>query len=225
MKNFILNICKKYSHAVILLYYFVILKWFSYLEAVVVPRYTMFSKIDHYIPFVPVFVVPYLIWFAYIAVAMTYLGLTSRQDFIKLSIFMFSGMSICMVIYTFLPNGQDLRPEVVAGNDVFSQLVRMIYEKDTPTNSAPSMHVLNSIAVHLAIVNCENLKSRKVVKASSFVLMVLIIMSTVMIKQHSVLDGIYAIILSMILYMLIYKVKYKALFSFGKAYEESNNSL
>lgn len=215
MKNFLLNLYKKYNHALILLYYCVLHKWFSYLESSMRPKYFMFSEIDMKIPFVKEFVIPYIIWFAYIAVVMVYLGLRSKYDFLKLSLFMFSGMSICLVIYTLFPNGQNLRPEII-GNDIFSNLVRMIYKNDTPTNCAPSIHVINAIAVHFALINYENLKNKIYVKAISFILMLLIIMSTVFIKQHSILDVIYGIMLSIPLYLLIYKINYKPMSDFIK---------
>lgn len=211
MKRSFVCLCRKYNHAIVLVYYFVVYKWFSYLESSVRPKYFMLSKLDMYIPFVKEFVVPYLIWFAYIAIIMIYLGLRSKYDFLKLSFFMFSGMSICFIIYTVLPNGQNLRPEIM-GNDIFSSLVKMIYKNDTPTNSAPSIHVINAIAVHLALVNYEGLRNKICTKAASFILMIFIIMSTVFIKQHSILDVTYGIMLSIILYLLIYRINYRRLF-------------
>lgn len=211
MKTFIVNLYRKYNHAAILLYYFVIHKWFSYLEVSVRPRFYMFSKLDIYIPFVKEFVIPYLAWFAYIAVALIFLGFKSKVDFIKLSVFMFSGMSICLFIYSLFPNGQSLRPEIV-GTDIFANLVRMVYSSDTPTNSAPSIHVVNSMAVHFSLVNYKGFSEKKYIKAASFIIMLLIIMSTVFIKQHSILDVVYGFILSMILYIFIYKINYSTLF-------------
>jgi len=227
MINNIKTFCKKYNHAFILLYYFVILAWFRYLEYVVsVPRYTMYSKVDDYIPFVSIFVVPYMLWFAYIAVTMVYFCFKSKEDFLLLSIFMFAGMTICLIIYTLFPNGQNLRPEIV-GNDIFSRIIKWLYDFDTPTNSAPSMHVLNSIAVHISIARYDGFKNNKVIKAGSFVLMVSIILSTVFIKQHSIMDVMYGILLSVILYFIIYKDNYrlKGLQKLRKTFEETDSTL
>lgn len=215
IKDFIIYLYRKYNHALILLYYYVVYKWFAYLESTVKPEYIMFSRLDLHIPFIKEFVVPYVLWFGYIAVAMIYLGLVSRGDFIKLSVFMFTGMTICFIVYMVFPNGQNLRPEIT-GQDFFSNLIRTIYTGDTPTNSAPSIHVINSIAVHLGLANCEKLKDRLHVKAASFTLMLLIIMSTVFIKQHSILDVVYGVLVSMVLYVLIYGINNRTLFNFSK---------
>lgn len=222
MIEYIIGICKKYSYTVILLYYLIIGKWFSYLEATIRPKYYMFSRLDPYIPFIKEFVIPYLLWFSFIVITLVYLGLTSKYDFLKLCIFMFSGMTICLIIYGLFPNGQNLRPEI-AGNDIFSNLVRLVYSNDTPTNSAPSIHAVNSIAVYLALVNCDKLKDKKAVKLTAFISMLLIIMSTVFIKQHSILDVVYGIILSTVLYLAIYKASYTRLYGFIKAKAASAN--
>jgi len=114
-------------------------------------------------------------------------------------------MSICFIIYTLFPNGQDLRPTII-DTDIFSRLIKNIYMIDKPTNSNPSMHVLNSIAVHSVVINSKTFKNNYRIKTISLILMTLIITSTVMIKQHSIIDVISAILLSNIIYLLIYKL-------------------
>jgi hypothetical protein len=100
---------------------------------------------------------------------------------------------------------KNLRP-TITGSDVFSRIVRGIYAIDTPTNVAPSMHVLNSIAIHIGLTGYEPFKKRPGLRLTSFILMVTISASTVFIKQHSVLDGLWAIALSIALYIIIYLV-------------------
>jgi len=185
----------------------------------------MYSKLDDYIPFVKEMVIPYLFWYIYIIIALVYLGFTSKKDFYDFTIFMFAGMTICFMIYAIFPNGQNLRPSI-HGNDIFSRMVYYIYSTDTPTNSAPSMHVLDSIAVHIALVRCEALKNKFWVKLSSFITMVLIIMSTVMLKQHSILDVMYGMLLSAVLYVIIYKFNILQFFLHEDTYKQhSSHSL
>lgn len=169
------------------------------------PKYFMHSILDNYIPFIKEMVIPYLFWYIYIIIALIYFGLTSKEDFYKLSTFMFVGMTICFFLYMIFPNGQNLRP-FISGNDIFSNLIKYIYITDTPTNSAPSMHVLDSIAVHSSVISCESFKNRKWIRFSSLITMLLIIASTVMIKQHSIIDVVYGIILSLVIFLFIYKV-------------------
>ena len=67
-------------------------------------------------------------------------------------------------------------------------MVKWLYSTDTPTNILPSIHVFNSLAIHMSLTNCEALRDKKIVKAASFTLTALIIMSTMFLKQHSVID-------------------------------------
>lgn len=195
---------EQYKHFSILSYYIVIGILYIVYEKITVPKYFMYSKLDDYIPFVKEMIIPYLFWYIYIIIALVYLGLTSKKDFYDLAAFMFIGMTICFIIYAIFPNGQNLRP-VIHEKDFFSRLVAYVYMTDTPTNSAPSMHTLDSIAVHIALVKSEALKKRYVIHGLSFITMILILLSTVMLKQHSILDVIYGIALSLVLYIVIYR--------------------
>lgn len=193
----------KHKHFFLLLLYGVLQLWFIYLERTIVPEYTMFSKIDLHIPFVKEFVVPYLYWYIYMGAAFLYLGIVSKRDYYKLYIMMFLGMVIAYIIYIIFPNGQNLRP-IITENDIFSRTIKLIYSTDTPTNVAPSIHVFNSIAVHIALISCSKLKDNCFIKWSSFIIMVSICASTVFIKQHSIVDGFWGTVLAIILYQVIY---------------------
>ena len=63
------ELCRKYRHALpLLIYGIVYLAWFSHLEKTVTRGYTVIHvALDDYIPFCEVFVVPYFLWFAYVA--------------------------------------------------------------------------------------------------------------------------------------------------------------
>lgn len=195
----------QYKHALWLLYYGVIQIWFGYLEQVVRPVIWVRSPLDRFIPFVPVFVIPYVAWFAYIAVVMVYFGLRSPTDFTKLSISMFMGMTVCMVLYGLFPHGQPLRPSLSGREGIFVDMVRKIYANDTNTNCFPSIHVLNSLLVHASIHHSPLFANKPGIRTASLVLAVLICLSTVFIKQHSILDGIAALILFGVLHTLVYR--------------------
>ena len=93
-------------------------------------------------------------------------------------------------------------------DNIFTAMIARLYRMDTPTNLWPSIHVYNSIGVHLAVMNSEALKKKRVVRISSFILMVSICLSTVFLKQHSALDGIGAIVMSMFMYRLVYRTEH-----------------
>lgn len=197
---------KKYKHAVTWIYFAIYLPWFVYLEKHVVKSYhVIHMDIDDKIPFNEVFIIPYMLWFAYVAVTFLYFFFNDIRSYRKMCVFLFSGMTIFLFISTIYPNGHLLRPTTFEHNNIFTQLVNALYKADTPTNLFPSIHVYNSIGTHLAIVKSEKLKGKKVLCLASFVLMTLIIMSTVMLKQHSVFDVITAFIMAGGAYSLVYR--------------------
>ncbi|MCM8899632.1 phosphatidic acid phosphatase [Caldicoprobacter algeriensis] len=195
----------KYKHFVLVSLYGFAQIWFQYCERTVRPKYFMYSPLDNHIPFVKYFVVPYLFWFIYMGIGFLYLGLVSKKDFYRLCIYMFGGMYLCYVLYLLFPNGQNLRPTITE-NDVFSRIIKHIYATDTPTNVAPSIHVFNSIAVHVSLVNCPEFRKKRWMKLASLICMLTISASTVLIKQHSIKDVMWSIVLAVVFYVAIYQV-------------------
>lgn len=194
---------KKYRHFSFALVFLAIHLVFFWLELTVEAKYYMDRNIDTHIPFIKYFVVAYCFWHLYVFAVPIYFGLKSKRDFFELCSFMALGTAICMVIYFLFPNGQRLRPEIVE-TDIFSRLIAFIYSIDTPTNVAPSMHVLDAIAIHIALVRYEPFARRKLLPPISFIVMVLISLSTMFIKQHALLDVLFSILLCALLYPLVY---------------------
>lgn len=209
IKRVIKELYDKYKHGIILSYVIFYFIWFFWLESRTdVPYFTVYMPIDDKIPFIELFIIPYFIWFAYIAVTVLYFFFRSKEDFYHCTAFLFIGMTICLIIYTIWPNQQNLRPTEFPRDNFLIDLIRNLYITDTSTNVCPSIHVFNSIAAHIAIIKSESLGNKKWVIRISFVLMVLISLSTVFLKQHSVFDGICAIALVVVMYPFIYKADY-----------------
>ena len=197
----------KYKHSILLSYFFVYITWFAYLERTVTKSFhAIYSRIDDFIPFCEVFIIPYLLWFLYIAVTILYFLFTSKQDYYKLCANLFIGMTICLIIYTIWPNGHYLRVDLnsLGRHNIFITMLSGIYTLDTSTNVFPSIHVFNSIAAMTAIHKSEQLKKIKWLQFSAFVLTILICMSTVFLKQHSILDIFGAFGLNIIMYLIVY---------------------
>lgn len=194
-----------YRHGVLLLYAFIYMPWFSYLEQTVTTRFHIIHMvIDDYIPFIEYFIVPYMLWFAYIAVTGAFFFFFEPENFKKFCYFLFTGMTIFLIISTLYPNGTYLRPIVFPRDNIFTDIVKWLYATDTSTNVFPSIHVYNSIVAHWAITQSKRLKDKKVIQISSLILMVSIVVSTVFLKQHSFFDLITGVILSVIVGILVY---------------------
>lgn len=203
------NLLKKYGHIWALGYGFIYLPWFLYLERTVVRDYTvMHVKLDDYIPFNEYFIVPYLLWFVYVTGAVLCFFFTSKQEYYRLCTFLFTGMTVSLLICTFFPNGTDLRVEVDPGKNFCCYLVSLIHAADTSTNVFPSIHVYNSLGVHAAIMKSTVLQGRTGLRRVSFVLMVAICLSTMFLKQHSAIDVMGAMVLAYMVYSLVYGEDY-----------------
>lgn len=202
MKKF----CARYKHAIPLIIYAVIyLCWFGYLEKTVKrPANLIHMSLDDQIPFCEVFIVPYLLWFLYISAVVLYFFFRDKQDYYRACAFLFTGMTVFLVVSTFWPNGHHLRPAVMPRDNIFTTLVSMIYKADTPTNLWPSIHVYNSLGAHIAILKNETLRRKPLIHIGSLVLCVSIILSTMFLKQHSVFDVLTAFIMAAVMYIVVY---------------------
>ena len=206
------NVVHKYWHAVFLLYLAIYMPWFSWLESYIPTQNPtpIYCGLDDLIPFCEWFIIPYYLWFAYIAAGHIFFFFKSRNEFIRMCVFLYTGMTICLIIYTLWPNCQELRIDydTLGRSNYLIDLVAGLQSYDTADNVFPSIHCFNSIGMHIALVKSQHLgKHRNLIVGASFVLIVLIIISTVCLKQHSILDFFGALALSVPLYFLAYKTK------------------
>ena len=196
----------KYKALVIMAVYCVVyLTVFFYLEQRNTSYYVIQFGIDAYIPFCEYFIVPYLLWFAYVALAVVYFGIKDQEEGNKMIAFLIVGMTVFLVISAVFPNGHHLRPKTFARDNVFIDMVKKLYVADTSTNVLPSIHVYNSLAVMITVWRTNLLKKHRVIKASLMFLGVSIICSTVLLKQHSMLDVLVAFILGALVYTICYR--------------------
>ena len=135
----------------------------------------------------------------------TFLVLADNKPCWKMGLFLLCGMTLFLVISTVYPNGQMLRPDTFARDNFCVDLVRRLYESDTSTNIMPSMHVFNAVGMHIALCMTPKLEKFKWIRKISGVLMVLIVLSTMFLKQHSVWDVIVAIALDILFYFVFYR--------------------
>lgn len=203
--NTIKKLINENKHFLYLLILIPLLICFNFCQRFLKPKYIMYCSFDDYIPFLKIFILAYMFWFIYIVIGFVYFGLKSRDDFMNLAKFLFLGMGISYVIFVTLPSGQNLRPTLV-GNDILIEMVGFIYSIDPPINVCPSIHVINSIGVNAVVWNSSLFANNKRIKISSAVAMILICLSTLFIKQHSFLDVIAGIGLSIMLYVFIYTI-------------------
>lgn len=182
--------------------------WFLFLERNVKNGFAiMHVELDDWIPYNEYFIIPYLMWFVYVSGAVLYFFFTNKGDYYRLCTFLFTGMTISLLICTFFPNGTDLRVAADPSKNVCSWLVSLVHKADTSTNVFPSIHAYNSMGVHFSVMNSQALREKRWVRRASFVMMVSICLSTVFLKQHSVVDVMGATILAWLMHSFVYSTE------------------
>ena len=164
---------------------------------------------DYAIPFIKEFVIPYMLWYVFIiATFMCYL-IHDHKDLVEIGIYDITGLLICCLIFVIYPTDITFRPEYVEGSDMCSSLLRWIFDADNPYNVFPSIHCYEATAVFVGIMSSRYFSRKTWAKVTGAVLMIVIWLSTLFIKQHSVIDMIAGIALALILIPVIGIVRKK----------------
>ena len=144
-----------------------------------------YCRLDDHIPFVECFVIPYVMWYPFLLVAG--LGLLFRDvpEMKRYVWFMIAGFGFSMLFCVLFPNGQDLRPDSFAHDNFFTRLLARIYAADTNTNVLPSMHIIGCVAACIGVFRSAPLRRWRL---PILLAAILICLSTVLVKQHSILD-------------------------------------
>jgi len=162
-------------------------------------------KLDKIIPFKAIFIVPYIYWYIFIFIGLIYILYKSRVEYSRVFISIIIGMCSCYIIYYLFPT-QINRP-LVDNSNILNKLVNFIYNLDKPFNCFPSIHVLNT---YFIMRYTKKIYSKKFFYYTQIVGL-LIILSTVFIKQHFVLDIIASIILCELIIFLSNKISVEIL--------------
>jgi membrane-associated phospholipid phosphatase len=204
-KSSVRELIRKYNHIWTIMYLPVYLMWFNHLEKTVTTDFHLIhTSLDDLIPFVDVFIVPYLLWFLFVAATLIYLFFYSKQEYYRACKFLFTGMTIFLIICTVYPNGLNLRESITYNDSIFSSLVKFLQKADTSTNVFPSIHVYNTIGCCIALLKSNGLAKHKGIKTAALFLGFFIILSTMFLKQHSVIDVGGAIVMAMVMYFIVY---------------------
>ncbi|WP_035155639.1 phosphatase PAP2 family protein [Cohnella thermotolerans] len=153
--------------------------------------YRLTTPLDNAIPFVKYFAVPYSIWIVYIYACIVYFFMKDLRVYYRsLTVYTLCALA-CYCIYSVFQTTVP-RPELV-GDDIFTRLVAYIYHRDRPFNCFPSIHVFSSYMVFRMMADSGFRNKRNV--AFTACMSALIILSTLFVKQHAILDGLAAIVL------------------------------
>jgi membrane-associated phospholipid phosphatase len=139
------------------------------------------TPLDRALPVVPIFAIPYVSLIPYVGVSLLAFLFVRARVYRSAAITMIIVWFISYASY-FLLQSYIARP-AITGTDPFSAMVRGIYADDRPYNDFPSLHTSLStiIAIHWWRID------RRIGIAAA-IWTALIVMSTVLIKQHYLAD-------------------------------------
>lgn len=160
---------------------------------------------DAYIPFCPGFVVFYCLWYFFLVGTGLFLLVRDGGAFGRYMRFLAWTFFLSAAIWFLFPSCQNLRPDQMDDSSVFTALLALLYRIDTNTNVFPSAHVVGAIGAALAIWDWQRPMRHRgcVILASALAL--LICLSTVLVKQHALLDVAGGIILAAVCGCFIYR--------------------
>lgn len=192
------NICSdRFKHLLLLLYWPLYGIMFYSVERLITfdSYHSMYHPLDDIVPFCEWFLFPYLFWFVFMVGMLVYTAFWDIQSFKKYMWFIIITYTVTIVIYLLFPNQQELRVLSPERSNALIDFIQWYYSFDTNTNVCPSLHVIGSVAVLYASWNSRHFK-KWAWRILMTVMTVLISISTVFLKQHSVLDIPAALIVS-----------------------------
>ncbi len=188
------------TYLLIVLFAFLQLVVYKLIQQIPAEGATLHTPLDYMIPFVPHFIVPYLLIFPLVVVPFA-LAWGDPKKLRKVAYAFLLATVIGEIIFIVFPTTM-VRPQLQPG-DIFTELVIHTYSVDSPPkNCFPSFHVTVST---LATLLCMKLSKR--VGLATLPLTVLIILATVFIKQHYVVDILGGLVLASFSYWWFWERK------------------
>jgi membrane-associated phospholipid phosphatase len=157
------------------------------------------TPLDRALPVVPIFAIPYVSLIPYIGVSLVAFLFVRARVYRSAAITMIIVWFISYACYFFLQS-YIARP-AITGTDPFSAMVRSIYAADRPYNDCPSLHTSLStiVAIHWWRID------RRIGVAAA-IWTALIVMSTVLIKQHYLADVVGGLVLAGVISWLVMRI-------------------
>lgn len=201
----------EFSHWKLLLFWPFFGLAFLFLERLQPQRsyHAVSCALDDLIPFCEWALLPYLFWFVFLIGALVYTFFCDTRAFRSMMRFTIITYSITIIIYAVYPTCQNLRPVSFARENLLTQIVGWLYQFDTNTNVCPSLHVIGSFAAMFALWDCKRFQKRSWKLLYAF-LAISISVSTVFMKQHSIVDVFAAILVCTIGGLCCYRAKHKS---------------
>ena len=191
-----------------LIFWPVFIAWFFAVDALMtdVHYHQVHCFVDDLIPFNEFFIIPYMTWHPLIVLVLAYTLVNETDNFRNLMKFFILTFTVTMVIYMVYPTCLELRPEVFPRENIFTEAVKLLYFIDTPANVCPSLHIIGSLGLLFASWDTRGKDSipKKIFMALA---VAFICLSTMVLKQHSLVDIIVAMPISFVGWVICFRGK------------------
>jgi membrane-associated phospholipid phosphatase len=165
--------------------------------------YSLMTNVDNAIPFVRFFVLPYSIWIFYIYICLIYFFIKDIKVYYRTLLMYTLCALLCYFIYSVFQTTVP-RPYLV-GDDLFTRLTLYVYDRDLPYNCFPSIHCFTCYLVMKAIYKSsfKNRINQTLIYSTSTI----IILSTLLVKQHAMMDALAGFLLVELVYLVIARIE------------------
>ncbi|MEE4241846.1 MAG: phosphatase PAP2 family protein [Desulfopila sp.] len=170
----------------------------NYADALITP-------LDLHIPYIPIFILPYVLTWAYAFFIAAYAILLKTYDqqtfrYFYLSFLMLTGLE-CVLWYSF-PASIMIRvpPHVLADSGWLGALTAYVYERATPWNVIPSAHIAFAYIAWLFSSHFAPPGGNRLF----FLLFVLVCLSVLFVKNHYIVDIAGGVALGHLVYHLVF---------------------
>lgn len=222
-----LDFVRKYHHGLYIVAYMIVYLIFFYIiEHVNIPAdaYTILhTSMDDRIPFVVGFILPYDSWFLFVGLYVCLFVFFDKEEYTKLFTTLTVGMTLFIILSAIWPNAHDLRPmeRVAEGKGMCYAIIRKLYATDTCTNLVPSIHVYNSLMIMYAVLRSKKIGRNLGIKLITCVWGLSIVLSTMFVKQHSIIDVTAAVVLGIVMGVATYGFGFNFFTLFRKNKQET----
>ena len=160
--------------------------------------------LDQKIPFVIEFILVYSFWYPLVIFTLFLLYKYCPDKYRKTRKIVVASLIIAYICFFVYPTTV-VRPEVNSFNNLFSFLAYVSFKADNPVNCFPSCHCLLSFIMIYALYKEKAIN--KYLRVILIVTFLMIIASTLLVKQHVIVDVVGAFIISILTAFILPKIK------------------
>lgn len=164
------------------------------------------SPLDNIIPFVPIFIFIYNLWYPFEMLSLFFIFKDNLKVYIKTIISLFFSFILSTSIFIIYPTTIN-RPLVESYKNLTELVTYITYKADTPAlNCFPSNHCILCFTIIFSVLAIKNMSKLK--KYIIIVMNILIILSTLLVKQHVIYDVIGSFIISVLCFYILSRLKF-----------------